>query len=127
MEFSPTGNSGGGGVGGNAVTSSFLLQPGVYQIQFKTEALYLPNSQGESAPGAQGVVIVAIDGQTFPPLTRFVLTGITGADAAVGAGSKLFSAGPNQTLTFVASLGSSSKVPGPTFYQDCYMTLLQLR
>src|SRR5262249_44422590 len=95
--FTPTGNSGGGGVGGNAVTSSFLLQPGIYQIQFATSALPV-DSSGAQAIGQASIAVVT-NGSV---LMEFLLTGREqSADFfAFASGSKLLSAGPNQTLSF---------------------------
>jgi hypothetical protein len=121
MSFTPTGNSGGSGVGGNAFTSSFLLQPGVYQIQIKVRAFYR-DSQGLVTPG-QGGVIVKTDGQI---LTDILLTGAetTTTFHATGSGSKLVSAGPNLALTFVIAIS-----PNISTYvvDDCFMTLSKLQ
>lgn len=128
LTFTPTGVSGGGGVGGGNTTTSFLLQPGVYQIDFTTKAQYFDNT-GNTTTG-QGLVEVLTSPQpgNTVGVISFVLTGAeTSRQAfATGGGSKLLSAGPNQPLSFNFSQGFLNPF-NTIIFEDCYMTLSQLK
>jgi len=122
--FVATGNtSGGAGVGGNVATTSFILQEGIYQIQFSTLALFF-NTQGP----AQGQVDIfpVTNGGSVP--TEFILTGRETNTSlfAAGGGSKLLSAGPNQTLSFRFEPVGNSDISGVQL-GECFLTLSKLK
>jgi hypothetical protein len=126
IQFTPTGNSGGGGVGGNTATDSFVVQQGVYQIQFNTSAALVDNQN--NPVGGIGEINVILNS----PLQRasFLLAGDPNARAA--AGSKLFTIAPTQTLTFgwdftnIPPLAAGQNLIGVRF-RECYMTLSKLQ
>jgi hypothetical protein len=115
--------TGGGGVGGNTRTSSFLLQQGVYHIEFSAQAKLL-DGQLQPATG-QAVIDVTTNGFF---LADFFLTGSETSTSffAAGSGSKLLAAGPNQTLSFIFG-GTFGSTFSNVDFQQCRMTLSQLQ
>lgn len=125
VNFTPTGASGGGGVGGNAIAYSFVLQPGIYQIDIKTQAILLDIDNIRQS--GQGQITALADG--LSGLTAFVLTGAESSNKfpASTGGSKLLNVtGQNHTLSFIVEGVNSPNVAGYVLI-DCHLTLSKLQ
>jgi hypothetical protein len=91
-----SGISGGGGVGGSGVLSSFVLQPGVYQVQFFANLVT-----------GCGAMSVLLDGSQ---LAQWVAGSFCGFNpvSTIGAAQLVAVSGPNQVLSFVVPAGNGS-------------------
>jgi hypothetical protein len=122
VSFTFRGNTIGAGVGGNSTSpvASFVLQPGLYQITFKAEAVYTPTTIGQVR------VSLSLDGifQTF-----FYFSNVETQSAPslpLASGSKLVNVSqPNQTLSFVTQ--SLNEVLTAIQPLDCYMSIAKLQ
>jgi len=123
--FTFDGNSGGGGVGGNSgPVTSLILQPGIYQVQFKGLASL---STDGSTFGAAGQMAVSITLDNVL-VDTFLLNTPPGGPGMAGGSKIVKVASPNQTLGFTTNVVTISGPPvSAAHFNMCFMSILQLQ
>jgi hypothetical protein len=133
LPFQYTGNSAGGGVGGNGNGTSLLLQEGFYQLSFSAAAG--PSTSTQQPPPFAGYIEVDIK-LNGSLVTTFYSNSIPGGldlgnvpfNGVIG-GTVLFHVGaPNQTLQLIATrFGFGAVVTHLAFYSPCEVDLIKLQ
>jgi hypothetical protein len=116
LNFTFDGITGGAGVGGNSLVpvNSFVLQPGIYQFQFKTLTLN----------GAGGIAEVIL--KRIGAVTQFAIAPLSGGAIGTASGTKLVAVTSSNTSFSLNGIYLDTNNNTLSF-SDCSLSILQLQ